>query len=374
MGLLPANVGDDTLCISSLIAKNVSATNPLNSYFVKLDGHMGTLIYSKDITFSNHIEYGCTHVGFLGDGAEAAILITNDCLQPYSTRVTKLSDCSDFTYSFNATTTLTSVSGINCNNGKIKVNLTGTFNSWPHLELYNSASVLVAQADTTPGATSYTFKNLTSGSYTVKVYDEGCGEQVFNVTVQCAKPSSGFSVTGQTSNSAQVNWNNSTCFSGYRVQYRLMGTSPWTTVTTTTNNKVITGLNPLSTYQWRVATQCTTSTPVTYSSYTNNMLLTTLSPYLENTQRQTVYYSNDFEIAIAPNPVSDKMMITSETDIPASVIKVFNAQGQLVLEKNINALNENETVEMETGALAKGIYLLQVISEEGMVTKRFVKE
>lgn len=67
------------------------------------------------------------------------------------------------------------------------------------------------------------------------------------------------------------------------------------------------------------------------------------------------------KISFAPNPFDNELIITSQTNLNNSTIKVFNSIGQNVREiKNING--ENYSLKREN--LIKGLYLIQV-SENG---------
>jgi hypothetical protein len=353
-----------------VVAKNVSATAPDDNHVIILDQD-GIVLYQKNLSFGNHEEYMGDYSGVIVDGPSSMYVLINDTTPPYSTRITKLSSCDQFTYSFNATAAGIDVNNASCNNGQITVNWTGTFNSWMHLELWEG-SLTTLPYDYDLSTTSHTFQNLTPGIYTVKAFDESCGAQEMTVIVRCPSPSSGFATTNITKTKAKLNWSAPACAGGYAVQYRMQGNPNWISVTTTNPYKQLSGLTPNMLYEWQVATKCGSETPAIYSDYSAVQTFSTPA------QRPDMNEDSDdvanSEVTVYPNPVSNELTISTGSGLPASHLIVVNSFGQVVMEKSAAAINENETLQIETASLAKGIYLLQIVSEGEMVVKRFVKE
>lgn len=90
----------------------------------------------------------------------------------------------------------------------------------------------------------------------------------------CATPT-GLLTDSITSNSARVSWSPVTGAAGYLVRYRPAGSTTWTSLNTGGNARVLTGLNPGTTYEWQVQTFCgTTNTNV--SAWSGIVLFSTL--------------------------------------------------------------------------------------------------
>jgi len=77
----------------------------------------------------------------------------------------------------------------------------------------------------------------------------------------------------------------------------------------------------------------------------------------------------DLYLNIYPNPANDVIFI-SQTGYKISAIKVFNPQGQQVITKPVKP-NEN-TLTIAINTLSKGIYFLQLNTDIGIVSKKFI--
>ncbi len=120
------------------------------------------------------------------------------------------------------------------------------------------------------GATSSSIKVL-SGTYTVTVSNgTSCSAtSSINLTVPvCAVPTNDTATSIQ-STKATISWTGNSCAAGYSVQIRQIGATAWSTlnVTAPTSSKLITGLLPLTTYEYHVRTNCNSAGTIA-SAYT----------------------------------------------------------------------------------------------------------
>ncbi len=76
--------------------------------------------------------------------------------------------------------------------------------------------------------------------------------------------------------------------------------------------------------------------------------------------------SNPYELKVAPNPTSDKLILSINTSIEAC--EVFDSMGQLVLKTT--DINQNE---IDVSKLKPGIYLISVSSQGQKFNTRFIK-
>ena len=74
----------------------------------------------------------------------------------------------------------------------------------------------------------------------------------------------------------------------------------------------------------------------------------------------------DVDILLFPNPANDVLYLYSDT--PIQTVEVLNINGQI-----IERINFNNTA-ISTSHLSAGIYLLRLITEEGVFVKKFIKE
>lgn len=113
------------------------------------------------------------------------------------------------------------------------------------------------------GATSHTYTATQSGNYRVIVTRTitGCSaSDTSSVYFFPACPVPTITSVSPSLNAAQVNWTSQPCATKYRLQYRLQGTTTWTTVNNISSTGYqITGLQAATNYQVRVRTQCSSN-------------------------------------------------------------------------------------------------------------------
>ena len=88
----------------------------------------------------------------------------------------------------------------------------------------------------------------------------------FTTLGPCGSPPSGFSVANITMSAATLNWIAVTGASSYNIRYRISGTTTWTSTTSATNSKTITGLTAGTTYEFQVEIVCSGGTTSSYSA------------------------------------------------------------------------------------------------------------
>ena len=167
----------------------------------------------------------------------------------------------------------------------------------------------------------------------------------------------------------------------YTVQYRIAGTSVWTSIvlTSVTANSFpvrITGLVKCTTYQWRVLRNCS-STSLSESEALTFITKGCLSIEPATTQfnDKTKYIS---EFGIYPNPGSDFVQVAYKLENEANVkLELMNLQGQIVSRfdgGNQEAGNYMQTLD-NLSNINTGIYLV-VIRANGKVvdTQKWQKQ
>ncbi|MFC7356355.1 T9SS type A sorting domain-containing protein [Jejudonia soesokkakensis] len=73
-------------------------------------------------------------------------------------------------------------------------------------------------------------------------------------------------------------------------------------------------------------------------------------------------------ISFFPNPVKDLLTIDNRSTTQLETISIYNVQGRLVQTTDIS-----EVSEINVSALTAGVYMVQITSERGTITKKLVK-
>jgi hypothetical protein len=93
-------------------------------------------------------------------------------------------------------------------------------------------------------------------------------ENFVTVPLTCNTPSN-LNTTAVTSVSATLSWNAVAGAIGYSIRYRITGTLPWSTGTSSNPSYLATGLTPSSNYEWQVQTSCAGGGTSAFSSSVN---------------------------------------------------------------------------------------------------------
>lgn len=197
--------------------------------------------------------------------------------------------------------------------------------------------------------------------------------QTFTTPCVCSKPAA-INVTNITQTSAKVNWTGNACAYKYWIQYRKQGTTTWTSksVLAPIVTKTITGLQANSIYEYRLRTDCDVSgTP--NSGYTTIQTFTTALRIGEDAVA-AFSETEQFEINIKPNPVSNMLGLNFHSENSTAQIKIVNTIGQTVFSKQLFSEDGNYEEQLSVLGLKSGIYILFVQTENGFGQKKFVKE
>jgi len=119
------------------------------------------------------------------------------------------------------------------------------------------------------------------------------------------------------------------------------------------------------------------SVPVIYdATQTQPFSLTSVAPYLKvNFGKPNPYLSvsevkNSSLVSIFPNPTNNILNIKM-TAGNTSTAKLININGQVVYTENVSN-KTNATIDMN--AFAKGVYTLQIVSDNGVATQKVIKQ
>jgi hypothetical protein len=87
-------------------------------------------------------------------------------------------------------------------------------------------------------------------------------------------------------------------------------------------------------------------------------------------ETRSVYFDNDVQLVLAPNPAKDKVTVYIPGNTSAVSIKIYNAQGQLMK----TVFSNEETIPVTITGFARGVYSVKVIGKNMEVVKKMLVE
>ncbi len=224
---------------------------------------------------------------------------------------------------------------------------------------------------------SFTFSNLPTGQYYAKVYGDGATGNAFGKTpVDTLIPvPTGLTTTNITQTSATFNWNKLSCVNYYTIEYMKAGAAKWTSVevSDTVTSYTVTGLKKGTDYVWRMNSVDSSDGLMAGSAYTPNVDFATPSTQsfiagadMFNTNKNDLISG----ASIYPNPASSQLHIRlGNTDAKTAgkvLLALKDVSGKIVWSaENANAA---ETMNVDVSRLPGGIYMLQIIKQDGTVS------
>ncbi len=179
---------------------------------------------------------------------------------------------------------------------------------------------------------------------------------VYNAQYSCDMPT-GLTATSVTTTSALLSWTAISGGSSYNLQYKVVGAGSWTTIFSSTNSRLITGLTPNTHYVFQVQTICPSSVSVygtTIGSFTT---------LVDHTGIANVDVNSDMNIF--PNPSTGKFTFSFTKVNKGTQISVYNTIGQLVWYNN----SEENTIIADLSNEPSGMYYAKIKSGELEVVK-----
>ncbi len=167
-----------------------------------------------------------------------------------------------------------------------------------------------------------------------------------------------------TNYSAKLHWSEVSGAEGYKVRYKVAGTSSWTKKTTSDTSKKISGLQPNTEYVWEVKTYCSIA-PNASSAWSEKQYFTTLPARLSSNEVLST-------LQVSPNPFSTSASISFDLSKDShTVIELFDLAGKK-MKTLFDAPAEagEHLLPLNREQLAAGIYFLQIkMNQESTVLK-----
>ena len=220
-------------------------------------------------------------------------------------------------------------------------------------------------------ATTYPMSNLTPNTqYEIRV-QASCGDNVTsdwttsvtfttldNETPTCPAPTGLTATVDHTD--VTLTWQQEpNTATEWQINYRLATESNWSTVTATTTTYTLTDLTANAQYVANVVAHCTNGLT---SDESNTVTFETNNIGVED-------YLNK-AVTLYPNPATEMVSVAvSDANIMITGVEVYNVYGQLI---NTIVSTENP-LRINVSGLADGMYYVRVTTDNGVVTKNFVK-
>ena len=174
----------------------------------------------------------------------------------------------------------------------------------------------------------------------------------------CDAPT-GLTVSAVTDESITVVWDDNANVNSWNIQYSAVG-GTLNSATSNTNSYTISGLQPETAYSIQVQANCGNGNVSAWSPAVTGTTTTGINSWLENS------------VSLYPNPAKEVVNVhCTMYDVQmAGELHVFDVYGKLLQIVPITS----EITPVNVSSLASGMYFVRVVTEEGMVTKTFIKK
>jgi hypothetical protein len=163
-----------------------------------------------------------------------------------------------------------------------------------------------------------------------------------------------------TDESITMSWDADPDVASWNIQYRPVG-GTLSSATATTNSYTITGLTPETEYQIQVQANCGDGNLSEWSTIATATTTVGLDSWLAGS------------VALYPNPAKEVVNVQctmNNVQWDNATVEVFDVYGKLLQTERMTS----EITTLNVSGLADGMYFVRVTTEEGMVTKTFVKK
>jgi hypothetical protein len=207
--------------------------------------------------------------------------------------------------------------------------------------------------------TGYTYKAfITFNGQTV--YGSEQSFTTLNGDVEPCETPTNLHASDVDAHSITIGWNTNGNATSWNIHYRVEN-GTWNNATSNTNTYVINGLTAETVYEIEVQADCGNGNLSDWSApiHISTTIEVGIDSWLENS------------ISLYPNPAKDVVNVQcTVNDVQVKAIEVFDVYGKLLQTVSMTP----ETTTINVSGLASGMYFVRVTTEEGVVTKSFVKK
>ncbi len=168
-------------------------------------------------------------------------------------------------------------------------------------------------------------------------------------------------VTNLTNTSATITWSTACSPVNFLFQYRKVGVTSWTNITTTNTTVILSNLINATAYEFRVRSGCGTGIN---SAFTPVQTFTT-APRLEDTEAENTF-------SIFPNPNTGSFTLQIPSLNTESQISIYNITGQLIYRSNLAATEGASSLTVALDNVADGLYEVVLNNDQQTLTQRLI--
>ena len=158
-----------------------------------------------------------------------------------------------------------------------------------------------------------------------------------------------------------IAWDANANVSSWNIRYSTVG-GTWNTATSNTNSYTITGLTGLTDYEIQVQANCGNGN---LSEWSGSITAQTTNVGIEE------HLLNS--ISLYPNPANDVVNVQcTMNNVQLEGIEIIDVYGKVV--RTVVGANNYSPIRINVSGLANGMYFVRVTTDEGTVTKTFIKK
>ncbi|MBK9729797.1 MAG: T9SS type A sorting domain-containing protein [Chitinophagaceae bacterium] len=194
--------------------------------------------------------------------------------------------------------------------------------------------------------------------------DDDCNGIVDDVN--CITPTN-LEIKNISSTSVKLKWAPEVVAAKYSLRYKAASSASWIQLNPQGKSKIVEGLLPNTKYVWQIKSVCGDNPKIT-SAWSPKQFFTTLPLKITNENMSAT------SLEIYPNPSAGNTTLHFNLTQSSQVsIKIFDVNGKEVSKVLYSTYETGDhSVQINTASYAKGIYLVQMISGDGIQKQKLI--